>query len=475
MAVTLCEQLLSGMHEQGSLLAAAAATEVAMRVLVCLVAAILFVPASSRAAETFCESAGTDCRAQILSYIRGELIRLDIATEEITDPLIVDAIIARFRAKVPVRMLIEPRRNADEPLNGPALAKLKAAGVPMRYKSVGDILHWKMMIFAGQHTVEFGAAQLTQKYLVPVQPFVNFTQDPIVFSNTTAIVQSFERKFDDTWTDVVNFANYGNAATVAPAYGAFAIDPSLNFVPAENFATRAKPLYDAETTAIDAIIYKVTDPVHPDAMIRAVKRGVPVRIITEPNRYRNPDNTWQAYYLDRMWVAGVQIRNRKHLGFLHQKTALLYSQRRTLFGSSNWTTASSRTQYEHNYFATDATFFNWFRQIFARKWASTTETTAFVPLPPDVPVYVAPANTAGGQSTTVVLSWKPGLWARAADVYLGTASSPALYLKDVSVTPGATKKLTVGGLQPGRSYFWKIVSKTAAGKTASGAVWSFGT
>ena len=342
-----------------------------MRVLVSLCAAILLVPAWSQAAETFCEPAGTDCRARLLPFIRNERMRLDLATEEITDPLIVDAIIARFRAGVPVRMLVEPRRNGDEPLNGPALAKLKAAGVPMRYKSVGDVLHWKMMIFAGQHTVEFGAAQFTQKYLVPVQPFVNFTQDPIVFSNTTAIVQSFERKFDDAWTDVVNFSNYGNAAVVSPVYGAFPIHPSLNFVPAENFGARAKLLYDAETQAIDVIMYKITDPVAPDAMIRAVKRGVPVRIIVEPDRYRNPANTWQAYYLDKMWAAGVQIRNRKHLGFLHQKTALLYSQTRTIFGSSNWSTASSKTQYEHNYFATDSVFFNWFRQVFIRKWAST--------------------------------------------------------------------------------------------------------
>jgi phospholipase D-like protein len=446
-----------------------------MRVLVSLLAAILLIPASSGAADTFCEAVATDCRANILSLIRNELIRLDVATEEITDPLITDAIIAKFQAKVPVRMLVEPRRNAVEPLNGPTLLKLKAAGIPMRYKSVGDILHWKMMIFAGQHIVEFGAAQFTQKYLVPVQPYVNFTQDPIVFTNTTAIVNSFERKFDDAWIDVANFSNYGNAAVVAPAYGAFPIDPSLNFVPAENFATRARLLYDAEATAIDVIMYKITDPAHPDAMIRAVKRGVPVRIITEPTRYRNPDNTWQAYYLDKMWAAGVQIRDRAHLGFLHQKTALLYSQTRTIFGSANWTSASSRTQYEHNYLASDAVFFGWFRKVFARKWVSATETKAFVPLPPDVPIYVAPLNTASGQATTIVLSWKPGLWARTADVYFGTAASPALYLKNVAVTPGSTKKLTVGGLQPGTSYFWKIVSRTAANKAASGPVWSFGT
>ena len=74
----------------------------------------------------------------------------------------------------------------------------------------------------------------------------------------------------------------------------------------------------------------------------------------------------------------------------------------------------------------------------------------------------------------ILLSWKPGLWAHRADVYLGTSSTPPLALKDVSVSFNTTK-LTVSALRPGRSYFWKIVSKTMAGKTASGPVWSFGT
>jgi phosphatidylserine/phosphatidylglycerophosphate/cardiolipin synthase-like enzyme len=202
---------------------------------------------------------------------------------------------------------------------------------------------------------------------------------------------------------------------------------------------------------------------------------VPVRIITEPTRYRSRDNVWQAYNLDRMWAAGVQIRNRAHLGFLHQKTTLLYAQGRAIFGSSNWTTASNGTQYEHNYFSTSSTFFTTLQKIFSRKWASTTETKAFEPLPPDVPVYVAPANAAAGQTTTVTLTWKPGPWAHRADVYLGTSSAPPLFAKAVTVSPNSTRKLVISGLQPGTTYYWKIVSRTMANKSASGPVWSFGT
>jgi phosphatidylserine/phosphatidylglycerophosphate/cardiolipin synthase-like enzyme len=431
--------------------------------------------AERSAADQLCEARMVDCRQGLINYINREAIRLDIGMEEMTDPAIADAVIGRFKAKVPVRVIVEPRRSVTEPRNATILATLKAAGIPMRYRKIGDTFHWKMMIFAGQNTVEFAAAQFTESYLVPVEAGVNFTQDPIFYSTETSFVNSFERKFDDAWVDEVNFAEYANSPTVARVYALYQIDPALNFVPANNFASRSKPLYDAERTAIDVIMYKVTDLIHADAMIRAVKRGVPVRLITEPTRYRSTDNLWQAYNLDRMYAAGVQIRERAHLGFLHQKTTLLHSQTRTIFGSSNWTTASDKSQYEHNYFATDPTFFDWFQAIFARKWSSASETRAFVPLPPDVPVYVAPANASSGWTTTVTLSWKPGPWARAADVYLGTSASPALYAAGLAVTANVTKKLVISGLMPGTAYYWKIVSKTMANKTASGPVWSFGT
>ena len=429
-------------------------------------------------ADEFCEPAGTDCRAVLLRYIENEHVRIDVGMEEMTDGLLADALIARHRAGVPVRLLVEPRRNAKEPRNKPILDRLKAAGLPMRHKPSGALLHWKMMIFAGQVTVEFSAAQFSTHYLIPVEPFVNFAQDPLAFSTDPAIVRSFQRKFDDAWVDTTNFANYGVAITPVRAYPELegtSLHPDLNFVPAQNYFTRVKPLYDAERTALDVIQYKVQVAGHADAMIAAAKRGVPVRMILEPVRYRAKDNVWHAYHVDRMYMAGVRIRDRAHAGFTHQKTTLLVGQRRTIFGSSNWTDGSNRLQYEHNYVGADPGFFSFFSQVFARKWSSTTETKPFTPLPPDRPVYVAPVNTAIGTTTTVVLTWKPGPWAHRADVYLGTSASPALYQASVKVSPNTTKKLTVSGLVPGATYFWRIVSKTMAGKIATGPVWSFST
>jgi phosphatidylserine/phosphatidylglycerophosphate/cardiolipin synthase-like enzyme len=455
-----------------------------MRVSASAFVLLLALVPSPASAQTFCDPAGSDCRAVLLRYITSERVRIDVGMEEMTDAVLADALIARHRAGLPVRLLVEPRRSKYEPRNKPILDKLKTAGLPMRYKPAGDILHWKTMIFAGQFVVEFGAAQFSTHYLIPVQPFVNFAQDPIAFVTDTALVNSFKRKFDDAWVST-SFANYANAASPVRAYpelqGA-AISADLNFVPGENFLTRSTPLYDAERSAIDVIMYKVQSAGHADAMIRAIKRGVPVRLILEPARYRNRDNVYHAYHVDRMWAAAgsggrrIQIRERAHAGFTHQKTTLLHGQRRTIFGSSNWTDGSNRLQYEHNYLGTDPEFFAFFRDVFLRKWASTVETRAFVPLPPDTPVYTAPVNGTSGLAAPVSLKWKPGAWAWRADVYLGTANPPPLYKSNVSVSPNTTRSLDVSAaLAAGRTYYWKIVSKTMAGKTKTGAVWSFGT
>ena len=453
----------------------------AARAILVLAAALsTLIPRPAGAAEVMCDPSYQDCRATLFNFVRTETESIDIAMWFMEDLELADAIIARFRAGIPVRALVDPRRNATTPVNGTILTMFRDAGIPMRYKVGGGILHWKFMIFNSRNTVQWSAANYGDYYFRPAIPYRDYTDEGIYFSDDQAVTNSFRRKFDDSWIDTAGFAHYGNiSGTPARRYPLYAIDPAMSFVPAENFATRSRPLYDAETQRIDVIMYKITEPTHADAMIRAVGRGVPVRLITEPERYRNSSNIWQSYHVDRLYAAGVQIRDRAHAGFLHQKSTLLYSQGLTVFGSSNWTSESNKSQYEHNYFTTKTWFFTWFRNNFARKWGNTTgnqETRPFVPLPPDPPAYTAPANGSSGASTSsVTLSWRPGLWAHRADVYFGTAPNPPLRAANVSVSPNSTKSYTVSSLAPGTTYYWRIVSKTMAPMTAAGPVYSFTT
>lgn len=432
-----------------------------------------------RAAERLCDASWQDCRAPLLTLIANERARIDVAFDMMEDDVIADALISRFKAHLPVRVLMDPRRNAVSTRNAAVLQKLAAAGIPMRGKTSGASLHWKFMLFAGQEALEEGSANFSDYYFIPVQPYLNYTDEAILYTDDPALVDSFKTRMDDAWMDTTSFTNYANVGTLAREYGTFAISPDLLFVPWQNFAKRAVPLYDAETTRIDVVMYKITEPSHADGLIRAVKRGVPVRLIVEPSWYRSMSNVWQAYNVDRLYAAGVAVRVRAHQGFTHQKTVLLYGQGLSITGTSNWTLDSNSRQHEHNYVSPKAWMFTWLKANFDRKWKNSTgnaETKPFVPLPPDKPVPTAPANSATAQPVTgMYLTWKPGPWAHRADVYFGTSPTPPLIAANVTVSPNTTKKYALPPLAAGQTYYWRIVSRTMANQTATGPVWSFST
>src|SRR5204863_9406736 len=120
---------------------------------------------------------------------------------------------------------------------------------------------------------------------------------------------------------------------------------------------------------------------------------------------------------------------------------------------------------------------------FQRKWTNQTghtETKPFVPLPPDSPVYFQPDNTGTGYPTTgVSLAFYAGLWAHNYDIYFGTSPNPPLLESNKRLGPSQNstdyRYYALPALQPGTTYYWKIVSKTMAYVSAAGPVWSFTT
>src|SRR5215216_357769 len=128
------------------------------RILFSTLVFLLLPLAPSRAYERLCDTRHEDCRAPLLKLIYDEKQGIDVAFWFMTDERYVAALISRHRAGVPVRVLVDPRANQTHRLNGQMLDLLKAAGIPMRMRaahSISDILHWKMMLFAGQNMVEF--------------------------------------------------------------------------------------------------------------------------------------------------------------------------------------------------------------------------------------------------------------------------------------------------------------------------------
>jgi phosphatidylserine/phosphatidylglycerophosphate/cardiolipin synthase-like enzyme/regulation of enolase protein 1 (concanavalin A-like superfamily) len=449
-----------------------------------VVLSVLATSTAARAADTLCDPSAVNCRTQILTLIQNEQVGLDVAFWFMQDARYSAEIVRRWQAGVPVRVIVDPRANPTYDGNEAIIAQLQQAGIPLRKRTASGILHWKLMLFAGQDKVQFGSANYSPDAFVPVTPYTNYVAETIIVTDDPAVVNSFKTKFDDAWTDTSSYTNVANiSGALTRTYPTFPIDSSMNFPPSQDYGARAVGRYNAENLKLDAIMYRITDQRHTNALIAAKGRNVPVRLITENDQYRDPDYLWDSWNVDRMYAAGIPIRWRGHDGQNHEKVILLYGQNMTIFGSSNWTSASATSQAEHNYFTTKNAIFQWFSDQFDRMWNNerAAETEPFTPLPPTTPAVRAPANGSITSTTTsATLTWYGGPWAHNYDVYFGTnsASLPKVG-SNLNLGPSTSsttnQKFAVSNLAPGTTYYWKVVSKTMAGLSATGAVWSFTT
>ena len=459
--------------------------------LTCVLSAVPLT--SARAQDVLCDASFEDCRTPLINYIRRETVGIDVAFWFMEDLRYPTELIARFRAGVPVRVIMDSEANGPYPGNVKALTALRDAGIPMLEKTSSGIVHWKTMIFAGQNVVQFSGANYSSHGFTAQDPYRDYLDEVIAFVKDPAIVNSFKTKYDDVWLTTSGYTPYANlSGTRTRNYPVFPIDSRMNFVPFQNFSTRSIGRYNAETQKIDSIMFRITDLAHTNALIAAMGRGIPFRLITDEDEYRDPSKLWNAYNVDLLHQATQEIcpatcavRMEAHLGSLHQKSTLLYGQRLLIFGSSNWTSPSARSQLEHNIFTTNASWFQYFEDQFERKWNNSNplgaiETKPFVPKPPDAPVYVSPGNAAQGQALTVNLRWHGGYWAHKYDIYVGTDPTNLLLVaadKELgpSETPTDYVTFPISNLLGGTTYYWRVVSKTMANVAKAGPIWNFRT
>ncbi len=438
----------------------------------------------ANALEVLCDTAFENCRTRLLGLIDNEQVAIDVGFWVMEDQRYVSHLVNRKNAGVRIRVIMDPRSIPTYPLNQTTFDALQNAGIPMMKKSGGGIMHWKTMIFAGQNTVEFGAANYSDNEFVPVAPYTNYISESIYYTDDPSIVNSFKTKFDDLWVNASTYSAYANVSDRVRSYPTFPISPDLNIPPGQSFATRVINLENAERQQIDVAMYRITQQSHGDALIAAFRRGIPVRYIGETREYRLASRLWVSYNMDRIYAAGVPMRVRAHDGLNHQKLVLLYGQGMSVFGSSNFTSPSDNSQQEHNYFTTKSWMFQWFQEQYDRQWNNSTgniETAPFVPLPPDKPVYHGIADQATGVPTTgQQLVWYGGPWAHLYDIYFGTdPAATTLLVGDQQLGPSATttqnQSFALPTLQPGTTYYWKIVSKTMARLEKSGPISRFTT
>ena len=154
----------------------------------------------AEAIEKLCDPANENCRSTLITLIRNEHISIDVAFWFMEDPRYTTELINRFKAGVPVRVLMDTQANSSYPLNAQRLAELKAAGIPMRERVASGILHWKAMLFGGQNVVEFSGANYSPEAFAYSAPYSNYIDEVIYFTDLASVVHSCKTKFDDLWT-----------------------------------------------------------------------------------------------------------------------------------------------------------------------------------------------------------------------------------------------------------------------------------
>ena len=466
-----------------------------------VLAAVCFAFAASSAAaeERLMFSAIENVRSVLVSKIRAETHRLDVATWYLTERAVTDAIIERHRAGVTVRVLGDRVSIFEnDPNTTREFEHLAMNGVPIRVRYnptwFPEIIHWKATIFSGQDEVSFGSANYTVFELAPWSS-TNYHDESVLFTDDQTLVNAFRTKFDQYWADTSVFKDFNEAyrlerGTEFPVQlqidrtrrePDYPMPADLIWAQGTPFNSRVAQEIQKETNAVDLCIFRLTEPAITDALINRHQQGVPVRVIIETNEYNRdsyPEYELTRYNIDRLWVAGVPVKRRVHAGLMHMKT--LITSTVATNASANFTRNFER---DHNYFiqrSQKGALWTAFKNRFNAMWSDSSAFGSHSPAGPRSASLASPANGSTGVSQTPTLRWNRATWAVAFDIHLGTSTSNMPRVGTVNAVlnenpPSQYSWTSPTTLQGGTTYYWKVVSRTYAGLTATSATRSFTT
>ena len=461
----------------------------------------------------------------LVQKINAETVRVDLSCWYLTEHAISIALINKYKSGVPVRLLgdrgsifeIDPRTKNE-------FYWLASQGLPIRLRFnpiwYPEIDHWKASIFVGQNTVSFGSANYTPFELAPASS-VDYKDETVLFTDDPVIVNALKTKFDRFWNDTTPepesiagnppyFKNWNDACTAEPTGNCsdyrtlypnptpmvidtrrlepdnFTDVPDIVWGQGPKFNDRLVQEIDNESSLIQFVIYRLTVDNITQALLNRFHAGVPVRLIIEPNEYLN--RKWPEFWIshanfDKLYAAGVPMKQRKHSGLTHMKT--LVTSTVASNASSNYAAAWQR---DIDYFvpaATKPTIYNALKNRVTFMWNDTVGYEPFKPLPPDDPTLASPASGTTAVATTSSLVWNITVFAVSYDVYLGTSQSNMTLVGNVPAqlvnSPPSTYSWTPSTpLQTGTTYFWRVIARTNAtpvnpSLVGTSPIWSFTT
>lgn len=129
-------------------------------------------------------------------------------------------------------------------------------------------------------------------------------------------------------------------ATILHGFPAQASAASIDiwYSPEDEPLDRVVQIYDRAQRYIFVAVYGLTSPLSVKALVKAKKRGVDVRIITDRERFQDPK---QRMAVSTLREADIPIKINRHDGLMHLKQVVIDDEV-NINGSMNHTTSGNR-------------------------------------------------------------------------------------------------------------------------------------
>lgn len=139
------------------------------------------------------------------------------------------------------------------------------------------------------------------------------------------------------------------------------------FSPGKTCANRLISLINESRKTIDVCVFTISDDNISDALLRAHKRGVAVRIISDDDKSQDMGSD-----IDRFIRSGLNVRMDNEPSHMHHKFAI-FDQRTLVNGSFNWTRSASKYNREDIVINSNEELIGKFLTVFEYLWNSYKE------------------------------------------------------------------------------------------------------
>lgn len=144
--------------------------------------------------------------------------------------------------------------------------------------------------------------------------------------------------------------------------GAVSVVQEALFAPEDNLLARICQLFEAARSRVDVCVFTITDDRISEAILRAHRRGVPIRVVTDNDKSFDLGSD-----ILRLEEAGVAVREDRTEAHMHHKFAI-FDGALLLNGSYNWTRSAGSVNAENIVLSSERRLIDTFSRYFEAKW-----------------------------------------------------------------------------------------------------------